>query len=200
MGFWQIWVNRHIQPGWSAFDPAQNQMLHRIKAADAVFKGALHPGLNIHDPECFQQSQNLNELALALFTHTGLHKSTQDDEGFRQVPVSQRCGLIKRVGLLLDQRQLMQRVIDVILLLPRPRVTGDDLSPAGNHHLMHIAPHQNLLMTVGSRNRIIVAAAPHERQRTHTNRLLVAGVMTCWMTTAQIQDMKEKKVMFENIK
>jgi len=129
MGFWQIWVNRHIQPGWSAFDPGQHQMLHRIKAADAVFKGALHPGFNVHDPECFQQSQNLNELALALFTHTGLHKSTQDDEGFRQVPVSQRGCLIKRIGLLLDQRQLMQRVIDVILLLPRPRVTGDDLSP-----------------------------------------------------------------------
>ena len=57
MGFWQIWVNRHIQPGWSAFDPGQHQMLHRIKAADAVFKGALHPGFNVHDPECFQQSQ-----------------------------------------------------------------------------------------------------------------------------------------------
>ena len=100
----------------------------------------------------FQQSQNLHELAFALFTHAGFHKAAQRGEGFWQFPIGQRGCLITRSGLLLDQRQLMKRIIDVILLLPRPRVTGDDLSPAGNHHLMHIAPHQNLLMTVGSRN------------------------------------------------
>ena len=118
-----------------------------------------------------------NELALALFAHPGLHETAQDEKDFWQFPTGQRGCLIKRIGLLFDQRQIMKRVIDVILLLPRPRVTGDDLSPAGNHHLMHIAPHQNRLMTVGSRNRIIVAAVTHERQRTHTNRLLVAGVV-----------------------
>ena len=56
-------------------------------------------------------------------------------------------------------------------------MTGDDFSPTGNHHLMNIAPHQNFLMTEGCRNRIIVAAIAHEGQRTHPNRLFVAGVI-----------------------
>ena len=55
MGFWQIWVNCHVQPGWSAFDPAQNQMLHGIKADRAAFKSTLYPGLHVHDPECLKQ-------------------------------------------------------------------------------------------------------------------------------------------------
>ena len=164
MGFGQVWIDRHIQPWRAAFDPAQHQMLHRIKADRAAFKGALYPGFNVRDPESLQQPQNLNELALALFAHAGLHKAAQGDEGFRQFPVIQRCGLIKRVGLLFDQRQIMKRIIDVILLLPRPDMAGDDFSAAGNNHLMHIAPHQNFLMTKSSRNRIVVAAIPHEGQ------------------------------------
>ena len=125
----------------------------------------------------FQQSQNLNELAFALFNHAGFHKAAQRGEGFWQFPIGQRGCLITRSGLLLDQRQLMKRIIDVILLLPRPRVTDDDLSPAGNHHLMHIAPHRNFLVTEGSWNKIIVAAIPHEGQRADPNRLHVAGVI-----------------------
>ncbi len=54
MGFREVGINRHIQPGRSAFDPAQHQML-------------LYPGFNIRDLEDLQQSQNLNELTFALF-------------------------------------------------------------------------------------------------------------------------------------
>ena len=68
MGFREVGINRHIQPGRSAFDPAQHQMLHRIKANCAAFESTLYPGFNIRDLEDLQQSQNLNELTFALFT------------------------------------------------------------------------------------------------------------------------------------
>ncbi len=67
MGFREVGINRHIQPGRSAFDPAQHQMLHRIKANCAAFESTLYPGFNIRDLEDLQQSQNLNELTFALF-------------------------------------------------------------------------------------------------------------------------------------
>jgi hypothetical protein len=57
-------------------------MLHGIKADRAAFKSTLYPGFNVRDPECFQQSQNLNELAFSLFAHPGLHEATQDEKGF----------------------------------------------------------------------------------------------------------------------
>ena len=65
MGFREVGINRHIQPGRSAFDPAQHQMLHRIKADRAAFESTLYPGFNIRDLEDLQQSQNLNELTFA---------------------------------------------------------------------------------------------------------------------------------------
>ena len=94
MGFREVGINRHIQPGRSGFDPAQHQMLHRIKANCAAFESTLYPGFNIRDLEDLQQSQNLNELTFALFTHPGLHKAAQDEKGFRQFPISQRGCLI----------------------------------------------------------------------------------------------------------
>jgi hypothetical protein len=139
MGFWQIWISRHVQPGRSAFNPAQHQMLHSIKANGTAFKGALYSGLHVRDPECLQQPQHLNEPAFPLFAHPGLHETAQDKKGFGQLSISQRGSLIKRIGLLFDQRQIMKRIIDVILLLPRPDMAGDDFSAAGNYHLMHIS-------------------------------------------------------------
>ena len=54
--------------------------------------------------------------------------------------ISQRGCLIKRIGLLFDQCQVMKRIEDVIFFLPGPDMAGNDLSPAGNHPFMHIAP------------------------------------------------------------
>ena len=57
-----------------------------------TFESTLYPGFNIRDLEDLQQSQNLNELTFALFTHPGLHKAAQDEKGFRQF-VNQPAGL-----------------------------------------------------------------------------------------------------------
>ena len=70
MGFREVGINRHIQPGRSAFDPAQHQMLHRIKANCAAFESTLYPGFNIRDLEDLQQSQNLNELTFDVVART----------------------------------------------------------------------------------------------------------------------------------
>ncbi len=71
MGLGQVGVNRHIQPWWAPFNPAQNQMLHRIKTDSATFQCAGNTCFNIRHLEYLKKPQNLNELALALFTYAG---------------------------------------------------------------------------------------------------------------------------------
>ncbi|MDG2404219.1 MAG: hypothetical protein P8M25_04460 [Paracoccaceae bacterium] len=47
MGFREERIDRYIQPRKAALNPAQNQMIHRIKADGGAFKGALYSGFNI---------------------------------------------------------------------------------------------------------------------------------------------------------
>src|SRR5690606_12264267 len=98
-------------------------------------------------------------------------------EGLRQFPADQRGSLVQRVGLLLDQRQIMQRVEDKVLLLPGTEMPCDYLRTAGNYHLMDVAAHQHLAMAIGTRDRIVVATIAHQRQRTDPCGALVAGIV-----------------------
>ena len=41
MGFGQVGINGHIEPRWTALNPAQYQMLHRIKADSAALQEAV---------------------------------------------------------------------------------------------------------------------------------------------------------------
>ena len=86
-----------------------------------------HGRVHVLEPERLQQAQHLDELALAGLAHAGLEQAAQRRERLGQVPALQRCGLVERAGLLLEQRQVVQRVEDEVLTRVGARVPGDDL-------------------------------------------------------------------------
>ena len=59
-------IDRHVESWWTAFDTAQDQMLHGIRADCATHDGMANTGSGIIDVEDLQRSQHLYELALAL--------------------------------------------------------------------------------------------------------------------------------------
>ena len=148
MGPGQIGIDGHIEPWRAAFDPAQHQMLDRIEPDGAPLQGTLDAGCDILKREALHEAQDLNELALASVAHTGLEQPPDGGKALRQVPIGQWGRLIQGIGLLLDQRQIMQRVEDEVLTLPRTPVPGDNFSSTGYDHLMHVATHQHLPVSV----------------------------------------------------
>ncbi len=76
-----------------------------------------------------QQSQHLDELALAPVAHPGLEQVAQVLEHVRQVPALQRRCLVERVRLGLDQRQIVERIGDERALAIAALMPGDLLPP-----------------------------------------------------------------------
>jgi hypothetical protein len=89
--------------------PAQHQVLHGIEADCCTRDGVAHRGRDLIGAEHLHQSQNLDELSLALLTHPGFKKSPQRGELLRQSPAGQWRSLVECIDLLLDQRQVVQR-------------------------------------------------------------------------------------------
>ena len=56
-------------------------------------------------------------------------------------------------------------------------MSGDDLSPATDDHLVHVALYQYVAVPVGHRHRVVVGPVPDQGQRTHPACLLVAGII-----------------------
>src|SRR5271168_961680 len=127
MGLRQIRVNRHVEAWRSPFDAAQHQMLHCIEADCSARNGVAHRGRDFIGAEYLHQPQNLYELALALLTHPGFQKAPQRGELLRQPPASQRRSLVQRIDLLLDQRQVVQRLEYEVLALVGAWMTCDHL-------------------------------------------------------------------------
>ena len=61
----------------------------------------------------------------------------------------QRRRLIERLGLLFEQRQIMQRIVNEIGRLVAARVHGDRFIPADYLNPVDISLRQNLLVTIG---------------------------------------------------
>src|SRR6476660_7449002 len=110
MGLRQIRIDRHVEARRSPFDAAQHQVLDGIEADGSPRDGVAHRGSNLNGAEYLHQPQNLDELTLTLLTYPGFQKTSQRGELLRQLPASQRRGLVQRVDLLLDQRQVVQRL------------------------------------------------------------------------------------------
>ncbi len=142
-------------------------------ACDRIADGGGH----VVDPERLHQAQHLHELALALFAHAGLEQAAQRGELLRQLPTGQRGGLVERVDLLLDQRQVVQRIEHEVLPLVGAGMPGDDLRAAGDDHLVHVAADQHLAVPEARRHRVVVAPVAHQRQRGDAARPLLAGIV-----------------------
>ena len=53
----------------------------------------------------------------------------------------------------------------------------NDRSAAADHHLVHVAPDQDVPVPVGHRRRVVIGLVPDQGQGTHPAGLLVAGVV-----------------------
>src|ERR1035437_3161529 len=121
-----------------------------------------------------QQPQHLHVLPLAAFRQSRFQQPAQLGELLRQLPAHQWRGLIQRIRLLLQQRQVVQRVEDHIFPLVAPPVPSNHLRSARDHYLVNVAFGQNFSVAPAHRHGIIVAAIPHQRQRTHSPGSFVA--------------------------
>jgi len=117
MGLRQIRVDRHVEARRSPLDAAKHQVLYGIEADCSARDGVAYRGCDLIGAEYLHQPQNLHELAFALLTHSGFQKTPQRGELFRQPPAGQRRSLVERVDLLLDQRQIVQRLEYEVLAL-----------------------------------------------------------------------------------
>ena len=108
--------------------------------------------------------------------HAAFHQPAQRSELFRQVPALQRGGLIQGIDLLLDQRQVVDRVEDDVFPIPAPRMASNDLATAADHHLVDIAPHPDVLMTLGDRHGIVVGLVAHQGLGRYAGAGLIAGI------------------------
>jgi hypothetical protein len=152
-------------------------MLDRIEADGTTYDRIARGSRHVLDPERLHQAQHLHELALALLAHARLEQTAERGEHLRQLPIGERGSLVERIDLLLDQRQVVQRVEHEVLPLVGARVTGDDLSPTCDDDLVHVAAHDHLAMPKARRHRVVVAPVAHQRQRGHPRADLLAGVV-----------------------
>src|SRR5271169_6337693 len=125
MGLRQIRIDRHVEAWRASFDAAQHQMLHGIEADCPTRDGVAYRGSDFIGAEYLRQPQNLDELALALFAHPSFQETPQRHELLRQPPAGQRRSLVERVDLLLDQRQVVQRLEYEVFPLVGARMTCD---------------------------------------------------------------------------
>src|SRR5690606_2039832 len=101
-------------------------MFDRVEADRSELESLLHRRMQISKLEAFQQAKNLHVLTPTMLCHAAFHQAAKRGELFRQVPALQGCCLIQRIDLLLDQRQVMQRIEDDVLPLPAPGMAGND--------------------------------------------------------------------------
>ena len=126
-------------------------MLHGVEANRAELQRLLHRGMQIVEAEALQQAQHLHVFAPSGLDHSRLHQAAQSGELGRQIPFGQRCRLIQGVDLLLDQRQVMDRIEDHILAVVAAWVPCDDLAAAANHDRADIAPDPDIAVATGDR-------------------------------------------------
>ncbi len=151
-------------------------MLDSIEADRAEPNGLLHGRVQVRKVEAFHEAQDLHIFPPAMLGHSAFHQAAQRREFLGQVPALERSGLIQRVDLLLDQRQVMNGIEDDVLTLPAPRMTRDDLAAAADYHRVDIAPDPNILMAIGDRYGIVVGLVAHQRLGCHPGAGLVAGI------------------------
>ena len=109
---------------------AQHRCSDSIEADCSTPDGVTHGGSDFICAEYLYQPKNLHELALALLTHPGFQQTPQRGEFLWQLPAGQWRGLVECVDLLLDQRQVVQRLEYKVLPLVGARMTCDHFRAA----------------------------------------------------------------------
>ncbi len=77
----------------------------------------------------------------------------------------ERPGEVDGAGLAFEEGQVVDRIERGVLFAPVPGVTGDDVGPAGDGHVIDPAQHSHLVMGIGRRHRVVIAVESHQRER-----------------------------------
>src|SRR5208282_599865 len=107
----QIWIERQIEPRRPVLQSGEQQHLHCIKADGAKPQRFAHGPFHLVLMEILHQPQYLDELAPSHGPHPSFHEPPQPMNAVRKPPIVQRRRLIERLGLLFEQRQIMQRIV-----------------------------------------------------------------------------------------
>ena len=67
-----------------------------------------------------------------------------------------------RARLLLQERQVVDGVVDEVVPLVGTQVAGDDLRSAADDHQVHVAPNDDVPVPVGHRHRVVVGLVPDQ--------------------------------------
>ena len=145
-----------------SLDPAQQQVLDGVVAGRSPAYGILHGGMHLVSGEGLKQPEHPHELPLALPAHPRLLKTPQPAVLLGKIPSGKWCRLVQSAGLLLQQRQVVQRVEYEVVVLIRPAVTGYHLRAAAYDDLIDVASHQHVPVSECNGHRVVVGAVAHQ--------------------------------------
>ena len=103
----------------SAFNAAQQQVLHGVEADGAQAQGVLHGVVDLLVREILHESEHPYEFPLATLAHPSFQLPAQRRILLGQFPSRQGRGLVQGPGLPFQQRQVVDGVEDEIVLLIR---------------------------------------------------------------------------------
>lgn len=147
-----------------------------VEADRSQLQRFLHGSMQVIHAKGLKQAEHLHILAAPHLEHARLHQAAQGMELFGQVPFRQGRGLVQRIDLALDQREVVERVKDHVLAIVTTRVSGDHLPATTDHDLIDIAADPDILVAIGDRDRVIVGVIAHERLGADPSTRLVASI------------------------
>ena len=134
---------------------ASSRCLTASKPIRRRVTASLHRGRHLALREVLQQAQHLDVFALAARPEARLEEAAQRVEGGIELPTPQRRRLVQGARLLLQQRQIVQRVVDDVAADIGAPMAGDDLGAERDLDPINIALHHDLLVGVDRRRRVV---------------------------------------------
>ena len=126
-GLGQVRIARQVETNRPLLDARQQQVLDGIEADQAALHRVLHCGRHLAFREVLQRAQGLDVFPLAAWPEARLEQAAQRIEGRIELPSAQRRRLVQRARLPLQQREIVQRVVDHVAADIAPPMAGDDL-------------------------------------------------------------------------
>ena len=109
-GLGEVRIARQVEMHGPPLDARQQQVLDGIEADQSPLHRVLHRRRHLALREVLQQTQHLDVFALAARPEARFEEAAQRVEGRIELPAPQRRRLVQGSRLLLQQRQVVQRV------------------------------------------------------------------------------------------
>jgi hypothetical protein len=135
---------------------------HGIRTGRADLQAVLHGVLQSREGVPLQEPQHLDELPRSHPAQFGFQASAEDAETDWQIPVFQRAGMVEASRLSLQQRQIVHRVEEELLLAPVSPMSRDQLIREDQPHLIDRRHDRDLAVGKLRRHRVTVPVKPDQ--------------------------------------